>query len=68
MAIPPTVLVSSDISIETWVREEFLRFGRFGTSSGWPACGIEFVPKPIRLDALRRTIQLLLARPNPPTT
>jgi CheY-like chemotaxis protein len=60
-AIPPTVLVSSDALIEAWVRE---RFGRCvdGVGSG----GVGFVPKPIRLDALRRSIRLLLAGELPP--
>lgn len=57
-AIPPTVLVSSDASIETWVRAQFGPGG-----SGLAAGGVDFVPKPIRLVALRRSIQVLLARP-----
>ncbi|MBL8840578.1 MAG: response regulator [Planctomycetes bacterium] len=57
-AIPPTVLVSSDASIETWVREQFGgRDGAFST--------VDFLSKPIRLDALRRSIQLLLGRVPP---
>lgn len=59
-AIPPTVLVSSDVSIETWVREQF-GLGE----GGLPAGGVGFVPKPIRLVALRRSIRLLLARQPP---
>jgi DNA-binding response OmpR family regulator len=57
VAVPPTVLVSSDVAIETWVH-------------GWRAtvCTVEFVPKPIRLDALRRSIQMLLTRTGPPLT
>jgi len=58
-AIPPTVLVSSDFAIETWVREECRRLR--------PANGVEFLPKPIRLDALRRSIQMLLTRPGSTT-
>lgn len=55
-ALPPTLLVSSDITIEAWVREQF------GVGAGAiPAVG--FVPKPFRLDALRRSIQQLLGRP-----
>jgi CheY-like chemotaxis protein len=57
-AIPPTVLVSSDISIEAWVHEQFGR-----GEGGVPAGGVGFVPKPIRLDALRRSIQFLLSQP-----
>ena len=63
-AIPPTVLVSSDVAIETWVHEQF------GSGDGGLAAGgVGFVPKPIRLDALRRSIQRLLAchPPSPPT-
>jgi CheY-like chemotaxis protein len=60
-AIPPTVLVSSDVSIEAWVHEQF----GAGAPSLQPI-GVGFVPKPIRLDALRRSIQLLLARPPSP--
>jgi CheY-like chemotaxis protein len=57
-AIPPTILVSSDVAIEAWVREQFgLR------EDGGPEAGVGFVPKPIRLDALRRSIQMLLSRP-----
>ncbi len=55
-AIPPTVLVSSDVAIETWVREQF------GARDGVPST-VGFLSKPIRLDALRRSIQLLLGRP-----
>jgi CheY-like chemotaxis protein len=57
-AIPPTVLVSSDAAIEAWVREQF-GLGEGGV----PEAGVGFVPKPIRLDALRRSIEMLLARP-----
>jgi CheY-like chemotaxis protein len=57
-AIPPTVLVSSDVSIEVWVREQF------GLGAGGvPEAQVGFVAKPIRLDALRRSIQALLSRP-----
>ena len=46
-SIPPTVFVSSDRSVEQTVR-----------SLAGPPVG--FIPKPIQLDALRRTLQLLL--------
>ncbi|MSR47910.1 MAG: response regulator [Planctomycetes bacterium] len=55
-AIPPTLLVSSDIAIEAWVREQF------GVGKSM-ASAVGFVSKPIRLDALRRSIQQLLGRP-----
>ena len=55
-AIPPTLLVSSDITIEAWVREQF------GVGKSM-ASAVGFVSKPIRLDALRRSIQQLLGRP-----
>ncbi len=59
-AIPPTVLVSSDVSIEAWVHEQF------GSGIGGRGIGsVGFVPKPIRLDALRRSIRQLLARSPP---
>lgn len=57
-AIPPTLLVSSDITIEAWVREQF---GSGAASS----THVTFVSKPVRLDALRRSIQQLLGRPPP---
>lgn len=64
MAIPPTVLVSSDVSIETWVAAWSRE--RLGRNDGRLAAnGIGFVPKPIRLDALRRSIQLLLEQRPP---
>ena len=55
-ALPPTLLVSSDITIEAWVREQF------GVGAG-AISPVGFVPKPFRLDALRRSIQQLLGRP-----
>jgi CheY-like chemotaxis protein len=55
-ALPPTLLVSSDITIEAWVREQF------GVGAG-AISTVGFIPKPIRLDALRRSIQQLLGRP-----
>jgi CheY-like chemotaxis protein len=55
-ALPPTLLVSSDITIEAWVREQF------GVGAG-AISTVGFVPKPFRLDALRRSIQQLLGRP-----
>jgi len=57
-ALPPTLLVSSDITIEAWVREQF------GVGAG-AIKAVGFVPKPFRLDALRRSIQQLLGRPPP---
>ena len=68
-AIPPTLLVSSDVSIETWVREQFAVFGRGGAAAPVDAAGpVGFVPKPFRLDALRRSLEMLLRRhpPFPP--
>ncbi len=56
-AIPPTVLVSSDATIGAWVHEQFRR-----GAGCVPTAGIDFVSKPIRLDALRRSIQQLLGR------
>ena len=50
-AIPPTILMSSDKSAANELRPFF----------GAP---IQFTPKPIRLDALRRTIQQLLHPPD----
>ena len=57
-ALPPTLLVSSDITIEAWVREQF------GVGAG-AIKAVGFVSKPFRLDALRRSIQQLLGRPPP---
>lgn len=57
-ALPPTLLVSSDITIEAWVREQF------GVGAG-AITAVGFVPKPFRLDALRRSIQQLLGRAPP---
>lgn len=74
-AIPPTLLVSSDASIEAWVRDQFtgavLGSGALGPSGAFhgPLHGIVgFVPKPFRLDALRRSLEALLQRhpPLPP--
>ncbi len=57
-AIPPTLLVSSDCTIEAWVRDF--------TGAGAPlAAAVDFVSKPVRLDALRRSIQQLLRRQPP---
>lgn len=64
-AIPPTVVVSSDASIEAWVREQFglqRGDGRNHETCSGARCGVGFVAKPIRLDALRSSIQLLLTR------
>ena len=69
-AIPPTLLVSSDASIEAWVREQFAAFRVGGAAAAWDdaASLVGFVPKPFRLDALRRSLELLLRRhpPFPP--
>jgi CheY-like chemotaxis protein len=56
-AIPPTLLVSSDVSIGVWLREQFA--GVLGPSA---SCAVDFVPKPIRLDALRRSLRQLLRK------
>jgi len=45
--VPPTVLTSSD-----WSAEEAVR--------GLAGLRVDFVPKPIRLDALRRTVERML--------
>lgn len=60
-ALPPTVLVSSDASIEAWVNEQF---GRAGAATGGGA-PVGFVPKPIRLDALRASVRCVLRRQPP---
>ena len=69
-AIPPTLLVSSDVSIEAWVREQFAVFLSGGAqAAARDAAGlVGFVPKPFRLDALRRSLEMLLRRhpPFPP--
>jgi len=57
-AIPPTLLVSSDAAIGAWVHEQFGAFSAAPAASGV----VDFVPKPFRLDALRRSIELLLRR------
>lgn len=61
-AIPPTVLVSSDTAIELWVREQI-------GAPAFATAALDFVPKPIRLEALRRSIEALLGgrppRPRP---
>ena len=67
-AIPPTLLVSSDVSIETWVREQFATFradeaARATNNKG--ALLVGFVPKPFRLEALRRSLEMLLRRQPP---
>jgi len=72
-AIPPTVLVSSDASIEAWVHQWSQQ--QFGLGQALApnapnapnahrvqAPGVGFVLKPIRLEALRRSIQQLLER------
>ena len=68
-AIPPTLLVSSDVSIETWVREQFAIFragGAATAATGNPgALLVGFVPKPFRLEALRRSLEMLLRRQPP---
>jgi len=57
-AIPPTLLVSSDRTIEAWVRDF--------TGAGAPLLtAVDFVSKPVRLDALRRSIRQLLRRQPP---
>ena len=66
-AIPPTVLVSSDASIEAWVhewsRQQFgLGQAQAAHAPRVQAPGVGFVLKPIRLEALRRSIQRLLER------
>ncbi len=69
-AIPPTLLVSSDASIEAWVREQFAGFlmGGAAQAARDAASLVGFVPKPFRLDALRRSLEMLLRRhpPFPP--
>jgi CheY-like chemotaxis protein len=74
-AIPPTLLVSSDASIEAWVREQFGVAGSVipigaGSPRGARGAGanVGFVPKPFRLDALRHSLEQLLERhpPLPP--
>ena len=67
-AIPPTLLVSSDVSIETWVREQFAMFraDEAARATGNPgALLVGFVPKPFRLEALRRSLEMLLRRQPP---
>jgi two-component system response regulator MprA len=63
-AIPPTLLVSSDAAIGAWVRQEFLATAALTRTPDV----VDFVPKPFRLDALRRSIEMLLRRhpPCPP--
>jgi CheY-like chemotaxis protein len=70
-AIPPTLLVSSDASIGTWVHEQFGP-PKFGSSGGLAAGAanpvgamgggspVGFVPKPFRLVALRHSLEQLL--------
>jgi len=69
-AIPPTLLVSSDVTIEAWVREQFAAScaGGAAAASRDAASLVGFVPKPFRLDALRRSLETLLRRhpPFPP--
>jgi len=67
-AIPPTLLVSSDVSIETWVREQFATFcarDKAQAASDPGALLVGFVPKPFRLEALRRSLEMLLRRQPP---
>jgi CheY-like chemotaxis protein len=61
-AVPPTVLVSSDVSIESWVKTWTDETRATWTRAGVASIGVGFVPKPFRLEALRRSIELLLAR------
>jgi CheY-like chemotaxis protein len=69
-AIPPTLLVSSDVTIEAWVREQFAASCAGGAAAAArdAASLVGFVPKPFRLDALRRSLETLLRRhpPFPP--
>jgi len=65
-AIPPTLLVSSDAAIGAWVHEQFGAAAAVASPSGGV---VDFVPKPFRLEALRRSLEMLLQRhpPLPPT-
>ncbi len=47
LGVPPTVLISSDRSAEALARQLF-------------ECPVDFLPKPVRLEALRQTVQQLL--------
>lgn len=57
-AVPPTVLTSSDRSARELMRQLLQ-----GCDSHGYDLRVDFVPKPIRLDALRRTVERILQLP-----